>query len=232
MKDNLLEKLENMDIPRVEIKNHRENLRRALLSSEHFRPEDKLFWFKRLAPAGAALALMLFFGSSAIYSKILEANAMGIARNDSAIKKLNLNFDNARVTVLPAAPSALLLTAATATPAVSDKDERRVVEIKENNLKYTIIVNLTHREVEKVDAEDDEHQEAKAAASTPESDIKPEAKGNNGGDGNKTRPPAQVFNNTTPAPSTEDGSKQKNSPSIVPEKTQGKADHDKAEKND
>ena len=84
----LEKKLENIEVPEIEIQSHQQRLKLALLSSGYFKEKPIMFWTKRLVPAGVALALILVVGFSVINPKLQIARAMEIAKNDPQIKEL------------------------------------------------------------------------------------------------------------------------------------------------
>jgi len=91
-KEDLIKKLENIKTPNIEIQSHKQRLKMALLSSGYFKEEKIMnpimFWTKRLAPVGVALALILVIGFTVIQPKLQIAKAMEIAKNDPRIQQL------------------------------------------------------------------------------------------------------------------------------------------------
>lgn len=188
MNENWQEKLENSNMPKIELASHRQSLRRALLNSPHFQAKPDIFWVKRWAPLGAALVLVIFFTSQVIYAKVQESRAMEIARNDSEIQKLDLDFTMVKMAAKPTRlpspePSALISVLASpavsslatsspsATPAVkpakpAKKDKMISVEINDGKSKYTVFVNMTQKKVERVKKDDDKNKERNQATST------------------------------------------------------------------
>ena len=84
----LEKKLENIELPEIEIQSHQRRLRLALLNSGYFKGKTTMFWTKRLVPAGVALALILVVGFGVIQPKLQIARAMEIAKNDPQIQQL------------------------------------------------------------------------------------------------------------------------------------------------
>ena len=88
--DDLIKKLENIEIPEIEIQSHKQRLKMALLTrlnfaKQNFGGQDSgYFWnkimLKKLVPAGVALALILVVGFSVIQPKLQIARAMEIAK--------------------------------------------------------------------------------------------------------------------------------------------------------
>ena len=96
--DDLIKKLENIEIPEIEIQSHKQRLKMTLLTrlnfaKQNFGGQDSgYFWnkimLKKLVPAGVALALILVVGFSVIQPKLQIARAMEIAKNDPQIQQL------------------------------------------------------------------------------------------------------------------------------------------------
>lgn len=88
-KEDLIKKLENTELPELEIKSHKAWLRMALLSSDYFK---KLSFFdvirKSLVFAIPAFAVLIIAGFIVIQPKLTEAKALSIAKSDPEIKKL------------------------------------------------------------------------------------------------------------------------------------------------
>jgi len=107
-KENLIKKLENIKTPNIEIQSHQQRLKMALLTRLHryakhcgqdsgYFKEEKImnplmFWTKRLAPVGVALALTLAIGFNVIQLKLQIAKAMEIAKKDPQIQQLMKNY--------------------------------------------------------------------------------------------------------------------------------------------
>jgi len=87
-KEDLIKKLENIDLPEIKLPSHQHRLKMALLNSGYFKETPIMFWTKRLVPAGVVLALTLIVGFTVIQPKLQIARAMEIARNDPQIKEL------------------------------------------------------------------------------------------------------------------------------------------------
>jgi hypothetical protein len=85
----LIEKLENIDIPEVELSGHKAALRMALLNSDYFKKSGFFNVFKRVlvygVPAVATLAVMMV---TVINPKITEARILSAAKNNPDIQKL------------------------------------------------------------------------------------------------------------------------------------------------
>ena len=100
--DDLIKKLENIEIPEIEIQSHKQRLKMALLTrlnfaKQNFGGQDSgYFWnkimLKKLVPAGVALALILVLGLTVIQPKLQVARAMEIAKNDPQIQQLMKDY--------------------------------------------------------------------------------------------------------------------------------------------
>jgi len=87
--EELIKKMENMEVPPIEIRNHKQRLRMALLDSECFKQKPSIFSFKRIVFLTSAVAVTMFFLSVAVINpRLMEASAMEIANNDPQIKKM------------------------------------------------------------------------------------------------------------------------------------------------
>ncbi len=90
--EDLIKKLEKIDLIDIKLKSHQSRLKMALLNSEYFKEKKNMnpimFWTKRLVPAGVALALILVVGFTVINPKLQVARAMEIAKNDPQIQQL------------------------------------------------------------------------------------------------------------------------------------------------
>jgi hypothetical protein len=86
--DNLIKKLENIELPDIEIQSHKQKLKMALLNSRHFKPKTSNFWLKNALPFASAFALAIFLLVAIVNPKLMEAKAMGIAKNDPQVKKI------------------------------------------------------------------------------------------------------------------------------------------------
>jgi inhibitor of cysteine peptidase len=61
--DDLIEKLEQLKTPQIEVSSHKQALRMALLNSAHFKEKTVMNWAKVLAPIAAALLLIAVVGA-------------------------------------------------------------------------------------------------------------------------------------------------------------------------
>ncbi len=91
-KEDLIKKLENIEVPEIEIQSHQRRLRLALLNSGYFKEKTIMFYTKRLVPVGVALALILVVGFSVINPKLQVARAMEIAKNDPQTQQLMKDY--------------------------------------------------------------------------------------------------------------------------------------------
>lgn len=201
MNEDWQKKLENISLPEIELASHRQSLRRALLLSPRFQPKPDIFWVKRWAPVGVALVLVLFFASQAIYAKVQESRAMGIARDDSEIQKLGLDFAKvkmvAKPTVLPLSEpsasfelSALSVIASSTSSSSSPspaaetarsakEDKIMSVEIDDGESKYLVFVNMTRKKVERIKKEGDSKDKKRGPATSTQAVERPDQNKNN-----------------------------------------------------
>lgn len=68
-KNDLIKKLENLDLPQVELSSHRHRLKTALLNSGYFKKQTTMTLIKKLAPVGAVAVIALFVVIGGNYSK-------------------------------------------------------------------------------------------------------------------------------------------------------------------
>ncbi|HDZ54494.1 MAG TPA: hypothetical protein ENI19_02480 [Candidatus Nealsonbacteria bacterium] len=87
-KEELEKKLENINLPHIEIQSHQQRLKMALLNSGYFKEKIIMSWTKKLVPAGIVLALVVVLGVTVVNPKLIEAKAMAIAKNDPQIQKI------------------------------------------------------------------------------------------------------------------------------------------------
>lgn len=87
-KQNFIEKLENLELPEIELQGHKLQLRSALLSSKYFKKKTGIFWVQRFVPASLALIFLIALGVTVINPKLMEARALVIARKDPQIQQL------------------------------------------------------------------------------------------------------------------------------------------------
>lgn len=87
--EELIKKLENTDLPEIEIQSHKTSLRMALLDSDYFKKTGSFEIFRRyLALTVPALAVLVILGVVVISPKLTEAKALKIARNNPEINRL------------------------------------------------------------------------------------------------------------------------------------------------
>lgn len=85
----MIKKMENMEVPSIEIQDHKRKLKIALLDSECFKGRASFFSFKRIVFLTSAVAVTMFFLSVIVINpRLMEASAMDIANNDPQIKKM------------------------------------------------------------------------------------------------------------------------------------------------
>jgi len=90
--EDLIKKLENIEVPEIKIQSHQQRLRLALLNSGYFKKKTIMFYAKKSVPVGIALALILVVGISVIQPKLQTVRAMEIAENDPQIQKLMKDY--------------------------------------------------------------------------------------------------------------------------------------------
>ena len=90
MKDeDLIPKLENLKTPEIELLSHKQALRIALLSSGYFRKSTIRDWAKIVAPATAAVLVIVFVGFFSIIQPQLQiARAKEIVKDDPQVQEL------------------------------------------------------------------------------------------------------------------------------------------------
>jgi len=86
----LIKKLENIELPEIEIQSHKRRLRIALINSDYFLQKSNFLeiFKKSLAFAIPALVLLIVFGITTIQPRLIEAKALRIARSNPEIRKL------------------------------------------------------------------------------------------------------------------------------------------------
>lgn len=100
--NDLIKKLENLDLPEIKIPSYQKKLRTALVSSNYF--EKKTFFdiFKKpILLAVPSFALILILGIVVLQPKLTEAKVLNIAKVNPEIKKLietqNMNLGEVKV---------------------------------------------------------------------------------------------------------------------------------------
>lgn len=68
-KNDLIKKLEDLDLPEVELPGHQRRLKMALLTSDYFKKQTTMTLIKRFAPIGAVAVITLFVVIGVNYSK-------------------------------------------------------------------------------------------------------------------------------------------------------------------
>ena len=87
--DDLIQKLETLETPDIELPGHRQTLRMALLNSGRFRKRTTADWARILAPVTAALVLIVVVGFfNVIQPRLQIVQAKDIARNDPHVQAL------------------------------------------------------------------------------------------------------------------------------------------------
>jgi len=87
--EDLIRKLESVEIPEIEIPSHKRRLKMALLGSDYFQKSSFFEIIKKpLVWAVPTLALLITIGVIVIQPRLIEAKALTIAKNNPEIKKL------------------------------------------------------------------------------------------------------------------------------------------------
>lgn len=77
-KEDLIKKLENIDLPEVELQSHKRRLKTALLNSGYFKKQTTMSLLKKIAPIGAVAVIALFVVVGVNYFK----NPSSVSRNN------------------------------------------------------------------------------------------------------------------------------------------------------
>lgn len=92
--ENLIQKLENLETPEIELPGHKQALKMALLGSGRFRERTIMDWAKILAPISAAVLLIAVVGFfNVIQPQLQIARAKGIAMNDPQVQELMEDYE-------------------------------------------------------------------------------------------------------------------------------------------
>ena len=122
--EDLIQKLESLETPEIELSGHKQELRMALLRSGRFRERTVIGWARILAPITSAVVLIALFGFFNVVQPQLQiARAREIARNDPHVQALlgeygleiaqvKLQNGEALVLLAPESTSALLCESA------------------------------------------------------------------------------------------------------------------------
>lgn len=87
--DDLIKKLNNVELPEIEIKSHKRKLRTALFNSDYFQKSRPFEFFKKsLVFVAPSLILLIVLGINIIQPRLIEARALSIARTNPEIKRL------------------------------------------------------------------------------------------------------------------------------------------------
>ena len=87
--EDLIEKLENLKTPEIELRGHKQVLKMVLLNSGHFRQRTIMDWAKILAPISAAVLLIAVVGFfNVIQPRLQMAQAKELAMNDPQVQEL------------------------------------------------------------------------------------------------------------------------------------------------
>jgi len=91
--EDLINKLENLETPEVDLPGHRQALRAALINSDRFQRRTAMGWARILAPVAAAVALISFFGFvNLIQPELHTTRAMEVARSDAQVQALMAEY--------------------------------------------------------------------------------------------------------------------------------------------
>lgn len=156
----LIKKLENIDIPEVEIKSHKAGLRFALLNSDYFKKTDFLEVFKRYfyfaVPVFAtALAILAI---TVIQPKLTEAKVLGIAKDNPEIKKLieEKNMALSDVKIKDGKAYVLLNSPSDANPITEKNSVITLKKVEQNasdDIEGAIVeVNLKNKQVDQINS--------------------------------------------------------------------------------
>jgi len=156
----LIKKLENTDIPEIEIKSHKAGLKFALLNSDYFKKRGILeniikryFYFSAIA-----FATLTILGIVAIRPKLTEARILGIAKNNPEIKKLieeeNMALSDVKV---KDGKAYILLNSSGGTDSDPKKNPGIILKKVEQNASETIEgaiveVDLKNKEVSQINS--------------------------------------------------------------------------------
>jgi len=92
--EDLIQKLENLETPEIELPGHKQALKMTLLGSGHFRERTIMDWAKILAPVSAAVVLIAVVGFfNVIQPQLHIAQAKGIALNDPRVQELMKDYE-------------------------------------------------------------------------------------------------------------------------------------------
>ena len=92
--EDLIQKLENLETPEIELPGHKQALKMALLGSGHFRERTIMDWAKILAPISAAVLLIAVVGFFGVIQPQLQiARAKGIVMNDLLVQELMEDYE-------------------------------------------------------------------------------------------------------------------------------------------
>ncbi len=92
--EKLIQKLENLETPEIELPGHKQALKMTLLGSGHFRERTIMDWAKILAPVSAAVVLIAVVGFfNVIQPQLHIAQAKGIALNDPQVQELIEDYE-------------------------------------------------------------------------------------------------------------------------------------------
>ena len=86
--EELIKKLEKIELPEVEMESHKRNLKMALLSSNYFKKPGIFEVFVKPLAFALPVLILLIASTILIPPKILEARALEIAKANPEIKKL------------------------------------------------------------------------------------------------------------------------------------------------
>lgn len=90
----LIQKLENLETPDIELPGHKQALKMALLGYRRFNERTIMDWAKILAPVSAAVVLIAVVGFfNVIQPQLHIAQAKGIAMNDPQVQELMEDYE-------------------------------------------------------------------------------------------------------------------------------------------
>lgn len=158
MEQELIKKLNNAEIPEIDMQSHKSKLKIALISSDYFKKPS--FWSvfrKPLFLAAPATALLLILAITVVQPKLVEAKAFQIAKNNPEVKKImeeqNMVLGDVKIKNNKAY---ILLNPPSDSKTISeDSTSIRIKKTKEikNEIENAIIeVDIGKKEVTKIDS--------------------------------------------------------------------------------
>ncbi len=152
--EDLIKKLESIELPEIEIPSHKSRLRGALLTSDYFQKPSFFETLKRpLVLTAPALALLIFLGVTIIQPKLNETRALTIAKNNSEIKKLleDQNMILGEVKVKDGKAYVLLNPLEEIKPLEEKNQAIKIQKVEKEEIEGAMVeINLNQKEVTKI----------------------------------------------------------------------------------